>query len=72
MGQLPWVPIYSPGGGHACVTVVPELMKHADRAVIKDEWIERAIMSPVHELTQADGGPNGGRSAHPCCWPEGP
>ena len=27
----------------------------ADRAIIKDEWIERAITSPVHEIAQADG-----------------
>lgn len=26
-----------------------------DRAVIRDEWIERAISSPVREVVQADG-----------------
>lgn len=27
----------------------------ADRAVIRDEWIERAIQNPVREVIQADG-----------------
>jgi ribosomal protein L1 len=27
----------------------------ADRAVIKDEWIERAIRNPLREVVQADG-----------------
>jgi hypothetical protein len=26
-----------------------------DRAVIKDEWIERAIRAPVREVVQGDG-----------------
>ena len=26
-----------------------------DRAVIRDEWIERAISSPIREYVQADG-----------------
>ena len=26
-----------------------------DRAVIRDEWIERAIRTPIHEQVQADG-----------------
>jgi len=26
-----------------------------DRAVIQDEWIDRAIREPIHEHTQADG-----------------
>jgi hypothetical protein len=26
-----------------------------DRAVIRDEWIERAIHTPIHEHVQADG-----------------
>jgi hypothetical protein len=26
-----------------------------DRAVIRDEWIERAIRTPIHEHVQADG-----------------
>ena len=26
-----------------------------DRAVIRDEWIERAVRDPVHEHIQADG-----------------
>ena len=26
-----------------------------DRAAIRDEWIERAITAPEHELIQADG-----------------
>lgn len=29
--------------------------QRADRRVIKDEWIERAIRSPLHETVQADG-----------------
>ena len=31
------------------------LRSRADRAVIRDEWIERVIRSPVKEVTQADG-----------------
>ena len=31
------------------------LRNRPDRAVIRDEWIERAIRSPVKEMTQADG-----------------
>jgi hypothetical protein len=31
------------------------IRRRPDRAVIRDAWIERAITSPVHELTQADG-----------------
>ena len=31
------------------------IRRRPDRAVIKDAWIERAITSPVHEITQADG-----------------
>jgi hypothetical protein len=31
------------------------IRRRADRAVIKDEWIQRAVMSPVHEVVQADG-----------------
>jgi len=27
----------------------------ADRAVIRDEWLQRAIRTPVHEHIQADG-----------------
>ena len=27
----------------------------ADRAVIRDEWIERAIVSPIREHVQSDG-----------------
>ena len=26
-----------------------------DRAIIRDEWIERAIRAPLHEHVQADG-----------------
>ena len=29
--------------------------KRPDRAVIRDEWIERAIRSPIKEMTQTDG-----------------
>jgi hypothetical protein len=33
-----------------------DLIRHRpDRALIKDEWIERAITSPVHQITQLDG-----------------
>lgn len=28
---------------------------HADRQAIRDEWIERVVASPVHEVTQVDG-----------------
>ena len=31
------------------------LRNRPDRAIIRDEWIERAIRSPVKEVTQADG-----------------
>ena len=31
------------------------LRSRPDRAVIRDEWIERAIASPVKEVVQADG-----------------
>ena len=31
------------------------LRSRPDRAVIRDEWIERAIRSPVRETVQADG-----------------
>jgi hypothetical protein len=31
------------------------IRQRPDRAVIKDAWIERAITSPVHEVTQVDG-----------------
>ena len=31
------------------------IRQRPDRAVIKDEWIQRAITSPIHEFTQADG-----------------
>ena len=27
----------------------------ADRVVIRDEWIERAVRTPIHEHIQADG-----------------
>lgn len=29
--------------------------KRPDRAVILDDWIERAMSSPIHEQIQADG-----------------
>jgi hypothetical protein len=36
-----------------------EYFRHArarsDRALIRDEWIERAITTPLHEETQSDG-----------------
>lgn len=31
------------------------IRKRPDRAVIRDEWIERAIRDPVREQVQADG-----------------
>ncbi len=31
------------------------LRSRGDRAVIRDEWIERAMRSPVKEVVQADG-----------------
>lgn len=31
------------------------LRSRPDRAVIRDEWIERAIRTPVKEMVQADG-----------------
>ena len=32
-----------------------EIRKRPDRAVILDEWLERAIRSPLRETIQADG-----------------
>jgi len=32
-----------------------EIRKRADRAVILDEWLERAITNPLREQIQADG-----------------
>lgn len=38
------------------VTAYFEAMrKRPDRAVIRDEWIERAMLAPVREHVQADG-----------------
>lgn len=31
------------------------LRSRPDRAVIRDEWIERAIREPIKEIVQADG-----------------
>ena len=31
------------------------IRKRADRAVIREEWIERAIRQPLREYVQADG-----------------
>jgi hypothetical protein len=31
------------------------IRKRADRAVIREEWIERAIRQPIREYVQADG-----------------
>jgi hypothetical protein len=31
------------------------IRRRPDRALITDDWIRRAITSPVHEVTQADG-----------------
>jgi hypothetical protein len=32
-----------------------EIRKRPDRAMIQDEWLERAINSPLREKVQADG-----------------
>jgi hypothetical protein len=32
-----------------------EIRTRPDRRAIKDEWIERAISSPIHEAVQPDG-----------------
>ena len=32
-----------------------EIRKRADRAVILDEWLQRAIDNPLREVVQADG-----------------
>lgn len=32
------------------------IRRRADRRVIKDEWIERAISAPIREEKQSDGG----------------
>ena len=31
------------------------LRSRPDRAIIRDEWIERAVSTPIREHTQADG-----------------
>jgi hypothetical protein len=31
------------------------IRRRADRPAIQDEWIERVITSPVHQVIQADG-----------------
>jgi hypothetical protein len=31
------------------------IRKRPDRAIIRDEWIERAIANPIREVVQADG-----------------
>jgi hypothetical protein len=31
------------------------IRKRPDRAMIRDEWIERAMQLPIHEQVQADG-----------------
>lgn len=31
------------------------IRQRPDRAIIRDEWIERAVSSPVREMVQADG-----------------
>ena len=31
------------------------LRSRPDRAIIRDEWIERAVSTPIREQTQADG-----------------
>ena len=42
-------------GGMKTTAYFELIRRRPDRSVIKDEWIERAITSPVHEITQADG-----------------
>jgi hypothetical protein len=32
-----------------------DIRKRADRVAIRDEWIQRAINSPIKEVVQADG-----------------
>jgi hypothetical protein len=34
---------------------VVDIRKRADRVAVRDEWIERAISSPIKEAIQADG-----------------
>ena len=31
------------------------IRKRPDRAIIREEWIERAIQAPIREVVQADG-----------------
>jgi hypothetical protein len=38
-----------------CTPYFTLLRTRADRAVIRDEWIERAIIAPVREQIQMDG-----------------
>ena len=38
-----------------CTRYFLEIRTRADRAVILDEWIERAIVNPLREEVQADG-----------------
>ena len=30
-------------------------MKRSDRAIIRDEWIQRAVQAPLREVIQTDG-----------------
>ena len=32
-----------------------EIRTRPDRAIIRDEWIERAILAPIREVAQEDG-----------------
>jgi hypothetical protein len=38
-----------------CTRYFLSIRSRPDRSVIRDEWIERAIGSPVREFVQADG-----------------
>jgi hypothetical protein len=31
------------------------VMKRSDRAIIRDEWIQRAVQAPLREVIQTDG-----------------
>ncbi|MBA2594016.1 MAG: hypothetical protein H0U97_17910 [Gammaproteobacteria bacterium] len=38
-----------------CTSYFVSLRARPDRAIIRDEWIERAVVAPIREHVQADG-----------------
>ncbi len=59
MVWLPWVRYSWAGGSVGAIMRATRYFLHtrrrADRAIIRDEWIERVIQDPLCEERQADG-----------------